>query len=155
MLFRSGFIEDLRWYADWFTSCVLAFRHGACYVPEVMAYYRLSRHSYYMSGIRQTAVQRELLYRVLDLLASAPFRDVAPAFRRSALTPEFRLRVLRWLATSPRHRDYLTPRLSARLAVRGVWWVVKPYMPGWVRPALRRLARGMRPLSGAGAQVLP
>src|SRR5947209_7327778 len=58
----GGFIEDLRWYADWFTSCVLAFRHGACYVPEVMAYYRLSRQSYYMAGIRQTAVQRELLY---------------------------------------------------------------------------------------------
>ena len=137
----GGFIEDLRWYADWFTSCVLAFRQGACYVPEVMAYYRLSRQSYYMSGIRQTAVQRELLYRVLDLLGSNQFRDVAPAFRRAALTPEFRLRVLRWLAVSPRHRDYLTPRLSARLAVRGVWWVMKPYMPGWVRPGMRRLAR--------------
>ena len=149
----GGFIEDLRWYADWFTSCVLALRHGACYVPEVMAYHRLSLQSYYMSGIRQTAVQRELLYRVLDLLASAPYRDVAPAFRRSALTPEFRLRVLRWLVTSPRHRSYLTPRLSVRVAMRGVWWVVKPYMPGWVRPALRRLARRVRQRPGTGAQV--
>jgi glycosyltransferase involved in cell wall biosynthesis len=144
----GGFVEDLRWYADWFASCVLAFRHGACYVPQVMAYYRLSRHSYYMSGIRQTETQRELLYRVLDLLATDRFRDVAPAFRRAALTPEFRLRVLLWLAASTRHRRYLTPRLSARLIVRGAWWVVKPYAPDWVRPTLRRVARRVAALSG-------
>jgi glycosyltransferase involved in cell wall biosynthesis len=137
----GGFIEELHWYADWFASCVLAFRHGACYVPEVLAFFRVSPDSYSARGLRRKDVQRQLVYRVLDLLESSAFRDVARQFRASALLPEFRGRVLLWLLASPRYRSYLTARLVVRLAVRGLWSVLKPRVPGWVRPAARHLAR--------------
>jgi glycosyltransferase involved in cell wall biosynthesis len=150
LLAVGGFDDELRWYADWFATCVLAFRHGACYVPEVLAVFRVSPGSYHARGLRVTAVQRALVFRILDLLQSADCRDVAPAFRRSALIPELRARVLVWLLSSPRHRGYLTPRLAVRLLVRGTWFWLRSRVPGWVRPAARRLSFGWSRLaSGA------
>ena len=141
LLALGGYVEDLRWYADWFANCVLAFRYGACYVPQILAFCRVSPSSYSARGLRDTQVQRELVYRVLDLLECRKLQDVAGPFRVCALVPELRARVLPWLLTSPRHRRYVTPRLVVRLSVRGLWWMVKPYMPDWVRPTMRWLAR--------------
>ena len=136
----GGFVEDLYWYADWFTNRVLGFRHGACYVPEVLAVFRVLPESYHATGIQQTHVQRELTYRVVDLLQTPGFRDVAPSFRECALLPDFRIRVLVWLFASPQHRRYLTARLAGRVAVRRLWTMVKPSMPGWLPSLARRLA---------------
>jgi glycosyltransferase involved in cell wall biosynthesis len=137
----GGFDEPLRWHADWFANCVLAFRHGACYVPEVLAVFRVSPQSYWQHGVRQASLQRATVQRFLELLDSPAYRDVRPAFRRSALLPELRARTLWWLLASRRDRRYLTARLGLRLTVRGAWWAVKPYMPKPVRPALRWAAR--------------
>jgi hypothetical protein len=136
LLALGGFIEELRWIADWFVNYVLAFRHGACYVPQVLAWYRLLPDSYSARGVRQTPIQRALVYRLVDLLQSEAFRDVAPAFRTSALVPDVRARVLVWLLASPRHRAYLTPRLVGRLVFRGSWSSLKPYVPDWLRRAV-------------------
>ena len=136
----GGFREELEWQADWFANFVLAFRHGACYVPSVLAYFRVQPDSYSARGLRQAQAQRELLYRVLDLLESEEFRDVRPRFRRSAVVTEMRLRALLWLLASPRHRGYLTPRLAMRFATRQLWSFVRPYAPMGVRRRLRLLA---------------
>lgn len=145
LLALGGFIEDLRWWADSFANYVLAFRHGACYVPEVLGCFRLLPDSYSARGARNTRAQRELLYRILDLLQTPAFHDVAQAFRASAIVTPERLRVLGWLLASPRHRGYLTPRLGARLLFYGLrsvlWSVVRPYTPDWLRQAARRAAR--------------
>jgi glycosyltransferase involved in cell wall biosynthesis len=153
LLAIGGFEEDLRWYADWFATCVLAFRHGACYVPEVLAVFRVTPESYHARGVRLTTVQRALVFRILDLLQSANCRDVAPAFRRSALIPELRARVLVWLLSSARHRGYLTTRLAARLVVRGTWWWLRSRVPGWVRPAARRVSFGWSRLASGGLRT--
>ena len=102
--------------------------------------YRLSPGSYYATGIRQTPVERELIYRILDHLQSDGLRDVAPSFRECALMPYPRLRTLFWLFASPRHRRYVTARLVVRVAVRGAWGILRPHMPAWVPPTARRLA---------------
>jgi hypothetical protein len=149
----GGFDERLRWYADWFANCVLAFREGACYVPEVLAVCRVSPASYFHRGMHQTALQRDAVFRFLALLSSGVYQDVRPAFRRSALVPELRARVLLWVLASPEHRAYLTPRLAARLLVRGLWWGMKPYMPARVRPTLRWAARRWAQVTSAGGTV--
>jgi glycosyltransferase involved in cell wall biosynthesis len=140
LLALGGFVEELRWWADTFASFVLALRHGACYVPEVLAVFRVLAGSYSQRGLRDTAAQRDVINRVVDLLDSPAYRDVAPAFRASALLPHLRYRLLLWLLASPRHRRYLTPRLVTRVLVRGTWRLLKPYMPQPVRLAVRRLA---------------
>jgi len=135
----GGFVEELRWYADWFASYVLAFRHGACYVPEVLAFFRVSADSYAARGVRQRGVQRDLLYCMLDLLESGALTDVAPSFRGSAILPELRARVLMWLLASPRHRRYLTPWLAVRLLFGSLWYLLMPYTPARLRRAARWL----------------
>jgi glycosyltransferase involved in cell wall biosynthesis len=140
LLALGGFVEELRWYADWFVNYVLAFRHGACYVPEVLAWNRVSPGSYSARGVRQADVQRDLIYRIVELLASDPWRDVEKSFRHGALMPEMSVRVLRWLLASPRHRSYVTPQLAARLLFGSLWAALMPVMPDWLHQAARRLA---------------
>jgi glycosyltransferase involved in cell wall biosynthesis len=137
LLAVGGFREDLHWIADWFANHILAFRHGVYYVPRVLAFFRLTPDSYSARGSRQTGVQRDLLYHMLDLLESDAFRDLADPFRRSAIVPELHPRVLLWLLASAAHRSYLTPRLAGRLVFRGAWAVLKPYLPDWLRGAIR------------------
>jgi hypothetical protein len=144
LLALGGFVEELRWWADTFASCVLALRHGACYVPEVLAVFRVRADSYSQRGVWDTAAQRDVINRVVDLLDSPAYRDVAPALRASALLPHLRYRLLLWLLASPRHRRHLTPRLVARVLVRGTWRVLRPCMPQPVRLAVRRLAYSWR-----------
>lgn len=135
----GGFREDLRWYTDWFLNFVLAFRHGACYVPRVLSFFRVLNNSYSTQGRRQSTTQRELLYRVLDLLETSEYRDVAPCFRRAGIVTDMRTRSLLWLLASPQHRSYLTLRLCLRLLFSGLWTVARPSTPVWLRQLARWL----------------
>jgi len=140
LLALGGFREDLSWLADWFVNYVLALRHGACYVPRALACFRVTPSSYSVRGPRDAAAQRALIYRVVDLLQSSALADVARIFRACAIVPEFSFRLLFWLAVSPRHRWYLTPRLMTRLVLRGVWAALIPWLPLRARHAVRWLA---------------
>ncbi len=154
----GGLDPELRWIADWFMNYVLAFRYGACYIPEVLALFRVSPDSYSATGGRQADVQRQLVYRLVELLQMERFRDVAAAFRQSAVMFDLRVRVILWLLASPRHRGHLTPRLVWRLLARGSWSMVRPYAPVGLRRTAaavvglarrQRLGRLRASLSGA------
>jgi glycosyltransferase involved in cell wall biosynthesis len=140
LLALGGFRAELAWLADWFANYVLAFRHGACYVPEVLGSFRRSEDSYSARGTRDPLAQRARFFLVLDLLASETFRDVARPFRTCGVVPELRMRMLVWLLSSPGHRRYLTPRLAARLLLRPLRAIMSPYVPARLRRAARRLA---------------
>lgn len=140
LLALDGFREDLQWLADWFVTYVLALRHGACYVPAVLAYFRVTSNSYSVRGPRQAAAQRALVYRFVDLLQSSDLADVARPFRESGVVPEFSFRLLAWLVGSPRHRWYLTPRLIVRLILRAAWAGLIRWLPLRARHAVRWLA---------------
>lgn len=55
LLAAGGFIEELGWLADSFANYVLAFRHGACYVPEVLGWFRLLPDSADCAAVRRGA----------------------------------------------------------------------------------------------------
>ena len=137
LLSVGGFREELDWQAEWLTNHALAFRHGACYVPAVLAYFRVRPDSYSARRVTRAPAQRALLYRTLDLLQGEAFRDVAPRFRRSALATEMRARGLVWLLASSRHRGYVTPRLAARLLSRELWSALRPFAPLGLRRFMR------------------
>ncbi len=140
LLELGGFPEELHWLADWFVNYVLAFRHGACYVPQVLAFYRVSPESYSARGSRRAAAQRDLMFRVLELLGSESLRDVSRRFRDGGVIPEFNPRVLFWLLASAPHRGYVTPRLVGRLLLRGLWSLLIPLVPDGLRRGTRWLA---------------
>lgn len=149
----GGFVEDLCSCADTFTNCVLGFRHGACYIPERLTLVRVLPGSYSAMCSQKRNIRREMTYRMVDLLRSPRFLDVAPAFRECALLPYYRVEVLFWLFASPQHRRYLTARLAVRVAGWSVWNVVKLHMPGRLRALARRLVCRWARLWTAGGAV--
>ena len=61
MLRAGKFQAGLRWHSDWFPMFALAFRHGMCFVPEVLAEFRSRPSGLSNSGMKQLGIQLELL----------------------------------------------------------------------------------------------
>ena len=139
-LARLGYFRtELLWHSDWFMTLVIAFRHGACYLPQPLSAFRLSRGGY-SSGAREWSLQRRVLDQVLGHLASPEFADVAPAFHRARVLSTFGFGIVRAALADPAHRALLW-KLPYRAIV---WREVKNGMI-WVSPhALRRAFWALR-----------
>ena len=74
---------DLKWHCDWFSYHCMAFRHGVCYVPEVVAVRRRHFDSYASNNRSRRQEQESLLRKLLALLISPENQDVLPFFVRS------------------------------------------------------------------------
>ena len=75
----GGYLPDLSWYADWFAFLVMAFRHGACHVPETLAV-RVLLPGAYSAGARESEKNVAVLGAVFDRLLSPEYADVAPRY---------------------------------------------------------------------------
>lgn len=84
----GGFIPELAWYSDWFAFLTVAFRRGACHVPETLAVRTLMADSY-SANARQGPKNVAVLGAFLQRMASAEFADVAPFFRRNGAATYF------------------------------------------------------------------
>jgi len=58
LLEAGGLDPALRWHSDWFATYSIALRHGFCAVPQSLARFRLSPHSYSAIGMRDRRAQR-------------------------------------------------------------------------------------------------
>jgi len=108
----GGFQPSLRWHADWFAELVMAFRHGVCYVPRVLATAELDAEGY-SSGARHDQAQSEVLDALLEQLQRAEYRDVRDAFLRSGALAYFGWHMARAAARRADRRDLL-PELPWR-----------------------------------------
>ena len=133
----GGHPEALDWQADWFVNHVLAFRHGACYLPGVYCPTRVRGESFSARGLADAQEQKTRVLRALDLLRQDEYADVAHAFREAGVLPEMSLRALTWAAASPAHRGYLSAKLLRRACAFSLWSLFRPLLP---HPA-RRFAR--------------
>jgi glycosyltransferase involved in cell wall biosynthesis len=113
----GGFIPELRWHCDWFATYVTGFRYGICYVPEPLSVVNIHPKSYFQSGSRG-AEHREVLNRLLELLASEDCADVAQQIRHSAVLGVFSTPLLPVLMSRSEYRQFLTPRLLLRVLRR-------------------------------------
>ena len=136
----GAFNPRLKWHCDWFTLWVMAFRHGACYIPRPLAAIRTSRDSYSSPAMR-TAEEELSVYRsMLELLDSADYSDVAGAFRESCAFSICGFKMWRVMGERPRWASYRSPRLLSQI-MRNQWWrVVGARTPKWMRGAYRRIA---------------
>jgi hypothetical protein len=75
----GGWKPELRWCCDCFTTFVIAFRHGMCFVPEVLSTFYLHPNSYY----RSDPSRRQTVDQFLRLLESEDYADVSPAIAAS------------------------------------------------------------------------
>ncbi|MBX3745123.1 MAG: glycosyltransferase family 2 protein [Verrucomicrobiae bacterium] len=131
----GGWIPELRWFTDCFSTWVVGFRHGVCHVPEVLSVFHTSPTSYYHSA-RSGRERRETLDLFLDLLGGATYADVAPAIRASGLVGSFGWPALRVALGRRRHWPFLTPPFLRHALRRTAEVAGRRILP----PALARLA---------------
>lgn len=134
----GGYIPELYWLSDWFVTLVIALRFGVCYLPEQLTMLTVRSDSYSKRNLRDVNAQRALIEHALTLLALPIYADVATTMRRSALIPEYRLRMLIWLARNPEGRKFISPRLIARVVGRSMWSFLRPLVPVQGRRRLRQ-----------------
>jgi hypothetical protein len=129
----GGWIPELRWFTDWFGVSVVAFRHGICHVPKVFSIFNLDPASYYNTA-RSGAERRGILDRMLDLLESDAYADVAPRIRESGVLGSFGMPMLR--VALGRRRDWrlLNASFVRKVGRRSAEVVGRRFLP-------RRLAR--------------
>ncbi len=110
---RSALIEagcwhqELPWVADWFGSNVLGFRYGICHVPDVLSVFNLHPTSYFNSAKSQ-GERRDVMRRVLRLLESEKFRDVAPLINRSGMIGGLGGNMVQVVLGSPKNWKYIS-----------------------------------------------
>jgi glycosyltransferase involved in cell wall biosynthesis len=140
----AGFIPELRWHSDWFATYVTAFRHGICFVPEVLSLVNIQPKSYYKSGRRKDEHQ-QVLCRILELLNSNSCADVRPLVRDSAALSLFAMPMLRLLLSRPEFRSYATPALVMKTLRRSGELLAKRLLPTWLAQLGLKLFYPARP----------
>lgn len=107
------FIPELKWHTDVFTTWVIGFRHGVCYIPEPLASLRVLPDSFSNSGRRNWSEQKEVLHHLLTLFKSPQYRDILPHVARSSLMSCFNqnTEIVRMVMSRPEHWDATTMML--------------------------------------------
>lgn len=150
VLKRSAVLEagamrpELRWYHDQFLATVVALRHGACYVPEVLTCARIHESAWRLAGHQEKAARRAIFLQLVALLRSPEYADVRPLVKRSGILGWYMgLYDFPMLAVSfanPEYRDCL----SGTVVRRAVWYAVKNAVSRIAPPAVKRLYYGGR-----------
>lgn len=113
----GGWVPEMRWFTDFFGSFVVGFRHGICFVPEVLSVFNLHANSYYNAANSQ-AERREVLQLMLDLLRSDTYADVAPRISQSGILGAFGGLALQVVLGHRHNWEYLTWPLTRRAGRR-------------------------------------
>ncbi len=114
----NGFIPDLRWDADWFASYTIGFRHGICYIPELLTITRISSNTYSGQAAKQPQIRQEILSTMIQLLKSPSYSDILPFFQRSAILSRFQLDAVRALSKHPENWKLFSTLLLRRVLLR-------------------------------------
>ena len=109
----GGFDERLQSFADGYVSELLGAKHGACVIPEYLAFWRRIENSHYGTVIRDPARVLTILEVTLQRMAG-PDRAFFPAEYRHRL--EYRLR---FAAAAAAVRNRPIDRLLLRRAIAG------------------------------------
>lgn len=97
---QGGFQSGLRWYCDWFAFLTVAFRRGACQIPEMLAI-RVLLPENYSAAARSGETHVGVLGVFLELMRRGDFADVASAFQRNGAASIFGTDLIRAAARRP------------------------------------------------------
>jgi hypothetical protein len=73
----GGFRPELHSFCDGFVSMLLALKHGACFVPKPLAYWRLMDSGYSSSTNSNWSLSLDIRDRAVELMRTT-YRDVFP-----------------------------------------------------------------------------
>ncbi len=149
------FILELKWHTDWFAMCVVAFRHGICFVPEALAVMRVHHTTYSAAGMRNQAAQRDVLRHILELLGRTEYQDVIGYFRRSGVLALFEWRMLKLLLSQPAFRRLITPVYLGKVGWRVFKTAIRSLLPAAVEEWYHRVRGFKQRLPGVGESASP
>jgi glycosyltransferase involved in cell wall biosynthesis len=144
LLKAGGYIPELKWHCDWFASYVVAFREGICYLPENLAYLRLSSRSYSSFAKRSGKSQQEIIRVIMDKLKSPLYEDVYDAFRDSGILSIYGIGLFKLMYKYPLYRDFYSNRIFGYMVKE----VLKPFAPSGLKNIFRNVRNRYR--SGPG-----
>jgi glycosyltransferase involved in cell wall biosynthesis len=131
-LLEAGiFPPELRWHADWFAMYVTGFRHGICFVPEVLSTANILPGSFYQSGHKK-GEHEQVLINLLDHLNSDKYADVAPRIRESGALAMFSMPLLRLMVRHREYRCFINLTLLRKTLRRSAELTAKKYFPVWL-----------------------
>lgn len=88
-LAAGGYLPELRWHSDWFALQVIAYRHGLCFLPEIVSVVRSVDDSYSNNASFEIDQQREVLQCLLRKFQCPDYRDVVPLLAKSGILRQF------------------------------------------------------------------
>ncbi|MBN9520381.1 glycosyltransferase family 2 protein [bacterium] len=98
-LAAGGYKPELKWHCDWFALQVVAFRHGACFIPRTTTVVRVTTDAYSAAGQRNSQTQRPVLQRMLAEFADPAVADVRDRVGASGVLSQFGDELVRAVAT--------------------------------------------------------
>lgn len=110
LLEAGGIIHQLKWHADWFWLLVMSFRHGLCFIPEILALNREDHNSYLTAGNRDPSATEAIFEFLLNLLQQPQFHDILPFFSQSAALANFGSHLAKFVLGRP---SLYTPTIIA------------------------------------------
>lgn len=134
----GGYIEELDWLADWFLTTVVALRHGAVYLPELLTNVAIRKDSYSATALQDWQRRRAAFEQLLIRLSLPGNEDICRILRQAAILPEYHFSMFGWLLQSSIGRRLLTPRLARRILLRASWSYFRDHVPAQWRRRLRK-----------------
>lgn len=138
LLEAGGWVPELRWFTDFFGAWVVGFRHGLCHVPQVLSIFNLYPTSYYHTA-RSRIERRQTMDRLLRLLESDAYADVAPSIGKSGLLGVFGWPMLRVVASERTHWRFLNTAFLRHAGRRCAEVVGRRFFPPWLARACLRV----------------
>jgi len=74
----EGFLLELAHRSDHFTDYIVAAKHGACFIPEVLASYRILSSGYAETTFDNEVLSRQTFARLLELMRSSKYAAIFP-----------------------------------------------------------------------------
>jgi hypothetical protein len=132
LLDAGGWVGELKWFSDWFAACAVGFRYGMCHVPEVLANFYLFPSSFYNATSHKHAERRVAMAKILQLLDSDRFADVAPLIRKSGWMGAFGGSMLRVVLARRRDWKCINGGFLWQLGKRSAEIAGRRYFPDWL-----------------------
>jgi glycosyltransferase involved in cell wall biosynthesis len=111
LLSAGGYREELEWAMDLFAYSVLSFRHGICYVPDILTVIRIHEGQYGVSMAQKTNLERRVIEKVINASSEPAYKDVLSMFQKTAAFSVHPWEVLYVVINNSQYWSYLSFKL--------------------------------------------
>jgi glycosyltransferase involved in cell wall biosynthesis len=116
----GGYMKALKWHSDLFATNVICFRHGICYIPEILTSIRAHPARYGKQNAKQNHLDRDLIKNMFDLYRSPKYGDVLPMIKRATAFSKYPWEVLRVVLGDRKYWGFLSAKLLRLTVIKGI-----------------------------------